>query len=58
MTSPLFDVDKAFKALAEDADDPESYVEVLERFTKARVFCFQILRSSRTQMKTNELVDG
>ncbi len=54
MTSPLFDVDKAFKALAEDADDPESYVELLERFTKARV---EILRSSRTQMKTNE-VDG
>ena len=37
MTSPLFDVDKAFKALAEDADDPETYVETLERFTKARV---------------------
>eukprot|EP00434_Breviolum_minutum_P026677 symbB.v1.2.023577.t1/scaffold2167.1/size87172/4 len=34
MTSPLFDVDKAFKALAEDADDPETYVETLERFTK------------------------
>eukprot|EP00435_Cladocopium_sp_Y103_P067761 s4_g30.t1 len=28
VTSPLFDVDKAFKALAEEADDPEAYVEV------------------------------
>ncbi|CAK9040986.1 Novobiocin biosynthesis protein H [Durusdinium trenchii] len=35
MTSPLFDVDKAFKALAEEAEDPEAYVEVLERFLKA-----------------------
>ena len=35
MSSPLFDVDKAFKALAEEADDPEAYVETLERFSKA-----------------------
>ena len=35
VTSPLFDVDKAFKALAEEAEDPEAYVELLERFTKA-----------------------
>mmetsp|Transcript_38129 Transcript_38129/g.82098 ORF Transcript_38129/g.82098 Transcript_38129/m.82098 type:complete len:185 (+) Transcript_38129:20-574(+) len=34
VTSPLFDVDKAFKALAEEAEDPEAYVELLERFTK------------------------
>eukprot|EP00438_Fugacium_kawagutii_P023609 Skav205965 [mRNA] locus=scaffold442:605548:612005:+ [translate_table: standard] len=33
-SSPLFDVDKAWKALAEEAEDPEAYVEVLERFTK------------------------
>ena len=37
VTSPLFDVDKAFKALAEEAEDPEAYVELLERFTKARM---------------------
>ncbi|CAJ1378480.1 unnamed protein product [Effrenium voratum] len=35
MSSPLFDVDKAFKALAEEAGDPEAYVETLERFSKA-----------------------
>ena len=35
MTSPLFKADVAFKALAEDAEDPEAFVEILERFTQA-----------------------
>eukprot|EP00440_Ansanella_granifera_P051250 gb/GFBE01055554.1/.p1 GENE.gb/GFBE01055554.1/~~gb/GFBE01055554.1/.p1 ORF type:complete len:257 (+),score=58.17 gb/GFBE01055554.1/:1-771(+) len=34
-SSPLFDIDKAFKALAEEADDAEAYFEELEKLLKA-----------------------
>lgn len=34
-TSPLFDAEKAFKALAEEVEDPELYFETLEKLKEA-----------------------